>query len=199
GCCMLLDLNNICVSARNHGFDPGAYLEGIPPHKVWQFHLAGHSDKGAYLLDTHDHPVIDPVWELYREAVLRFGQVSTLIEWDDRIPAFERLEQESQRARAIHDEALPSLAGPAGGRAARHLCQHVLLPAARLPGGGLPEIAGGRRAGAVSQPGDRLSAASPVGAPVVALSRAAPAAVHRDAPPARSVPASGRSVRAAVG
>ena len=113
GCGILLDINNIYVSARNHGFDPGAYLEGIPPHKVWQFHLAGHSDKGAYLLDTHDHPVIDPVWELYREAVLRFDPVSTLIEWDDRIPAFERLEQESQRARAIHDEALPRLAGPA--------------------------------------------------------------------------------------
>ena len=111
GCGVLLDINNVYVSARNHGFDPRAYLAGIPPHAVWQFHLAGHSDKGAYLLDTHDHAVIDPVWELYREAVLRFGPVSTLIEWDDRIPAFERLEQESLRARAIHDEALQRPAG----------------------------------------------------------------------------------------
>src|SRR3989449_351993 len=118
GCGILLDINNIYVSARNHGFDPRAYLEGIPPHRVWQFHLAGHSDKGAYLLDTHDHPVIDPVWELYREAVLRFGPVSTLIEWDDRIPAFERLERQHQRARQTHDEALPRPAGPAAVTAA---------------------------------------------------------------------------------
>ncbi|OLC54853.1 MAG: hypothetical protein AUH92_03325 [Acidobacteria bacterium 13_1_40CM_4_69_4] len=106
GCGILLDINNIYVSARNHAFDPRAYLEGIPPHQVWQFHLAGHTDKDAYLLDTHDHPIIEEVWELYREAVLRFGPVSTLIEWDDRIPAFERLEQESSRARSIHDEML---------------------------------------------------------------------------------------------
>jgi len=121
GCGILLDINNIYVSARNHGFDPLAYLKGVPPEQVWQFHLAGHSDKGAYLLDTHDHPVIDPVWELYREAVRRFGPVSTLIEWDDKIPAFERLEQESGRARAIQDETLgnpanaaTAAAGPAG-------------------------------------------------------------------------------------
>ena len=104
GCGILLDINNIYVSARNHRFDPRDYLNGIPPQSVWQFHLAGHSDKGDYLLDTHDHPVVDPVWDLYRDAVRRFGEVSTLIEWDDRIPTFERLEQESERARAIHDE-----------------------------------------------------------------------------------------------
>src|SRR6266704_4318075 len=118
GCGILLDINNIYVSARNHGFDPRHYLDGVPPGAVWQFHLAGHSDKGTYLLDTHDHPVIDPVWDLYREAVLRFGRVSTLIEWDDRIPAFERLEQESRRARAIHDETLPRPAGSAAVKAA---------------------------------------------------------------------------------
>jgi len=112
GCGILLDINNIHVSARNHGFDPRDYLQGIPPAKVWQFHLAGHSDKGAYLLDTHDHAVIGEVWELYRQAVARFGAVSSLIEWDDRIPSFERLEDESRRARAIHEE---TLAGTAGG------------------------------------------------------------------------------------
>jgi uncharacterized protein len=106
GCGILLDINNIYVSARNHGFDARAYLDGIPPARVWQFHLAGHSDKGAYLLDTHDHRVADPVWDLYREAVRRFGDVSTLIEWDDKIPEFDRLEAESERARAIHDEVL---------------------------------------------------------------------------------------------
>jgi uncharacterized protein (UPF0276 family) len=101
GCGILLDVNNIYVSARNHGFDARAYIDGVPIDKVWQFHLAGHSDKGDYLLDTHDHPVCDPVWDLYAHAVRRFGSVSTLIEWDDHIPTFERLEEESERARAI--------------------------------------------------------------------------------------------------
>ncbi len=110
GCGILLDVNNIYVSARNHGFDPKAYLDGIPAGKVWQFHLAGHSDKGTHLLDTHDHPVADPVWDLYREALGRFGAVSNLIEWDDHIPDFERLEAESERARAIHQEVLGAAA-----------------------------------------------------------------------------------------
>ena len=104
GCGILLDVNNIYVSAKNHGFEPLDYLAGVPVDAVWQFHLAGHSDKGAFLLDTHDHPIIDPVWELYRAAVERFGEVSTLIEWDDHIPPFERLEAESERARAIFNE-----------------------------------------------------------------------------------------------
>ncbi|MEK7283479.1 MAG: DUF692 domain-containing protein [Acidobacteriota bacterium] len=106
GCGILLDLNNIYVSSKNHRFDPRAYLQGVPADRVWQFHLAGHSNQGAFLLDTHDHPVIDEVWDLYRDAVRRFGPVSTLIEWDDKIPEFERLEEESGRARAIQDEAL---------------------------------------------------------------------------------------------
>jgi len=106
GCGILLDVNNIYVSARNHGFDPRAYLQGVPVESVWQFHLAGHSDKGAYLLDTHDHAVPDPVWDLYTEALRRYGAVSTLVEWDDRIPPFERLEAESERARALHDTTL---------------------------------------------------------------------------------------------
>jgi len=101
GCGILLDVNNIYVSARNHGFDARAYIDGVPVDTVWQFHLAGHSDKGDFLLDTHDHPVCDPVWDLYAHAVRRFGPVSTLIEWDDHIPTFERLEEESERARAI--------------------------------------------------------------------------------------------------
>ncbi len=104
GCGILLDINNIYVSARNHGFDARQYLAGIPVDAVWQFHLAGHSNKGKFLLDTHDHPVIEPVWQLYREAVERFGEISTLIEWDDHIPPFERLESESERAREIFEQ-----------------------------------------------------------------------------------------------
>ena len=106
GCGILLDINNIYVSSKNHRFDPREYILGVPKEAVRQFHLAGHSNKGTFLLDTHDHPVIDEVWDLYKDAVRRFGPVSTLVEWDDKIPAFERLEQESIRAREIQDEAL---------------------------------------------------------------------------------------------
>ena len=107
GCGILLDINNIFVSARNHRFDPLDYLKGVPPEAIWQFHLAGHSDKGAYLLDTHDHAIIEEVWALYREAVRLFGPVSSLIEWDDRIPPFETLEEECRKAGALQREALP--------------------------------------------------------------------------------------------
>ena len=100
-CGILLDVNNVYVSARNHGFDAEAYLKGIPVDRVGQFHLAGYSDKGTHLLDTHDSPVTDPVWALYREAVRRFGPVTTLIEWDEHIPPLERLLEESQKARRV--------------------------------------------------------------------------------------------------
>ncbi|TDI46093.1 MAG: DUF692 domain-containing protein [Acidobacteria bacterium] len=103
-CGILLDVNNVYVSSVNHRFDPVAYLDAIPRDRVWQFHLAGHSDHGAYLLDTHDHPVADPVWNLYRHAVGRFGAVSTLVEWDAKIPEWDVLEAESLRARELRDE-----------------------------------------------------------------------------------------------
>jgi len=105
-CGILLDINNIFVSGRNHGFDPDAYLASIPSDRVGQFHLAGHSDHGAYLLDTHDGPVPDPVWELYRSALRRFGRVPALIEWDDHVPDLAELVDESRRAGAIEAEVL---------------------------------------------------------------------------------------------
>jgi uncharacterized protein (UPF0276 family) len=105
-CGILLDVNNIYVSARNHGFDPLDYLRGVPESCVAQFHLAGHQDKGAYLLDTHDAPVADAVWELYREAVRRFGRVPALVEWDDQIPPLEEVLAQSERARAVEAETL---------------------------------------------------------------------------------------------
>ena len=98
-CEILLDINNIFVSAFNHRFDPLAYIDAIPVERVVQFHLAGHSDHGAYLLDTHDHPVRDEVWSLYEYAVRRFGEVSTLIEWDDNIPEFAELAATAETAR----------------------------------------------------------------------------------------------------
>jgi uncharacterized protein (UPF0276 family) len=89
------------VSAQNHGFDPLRYIDAIPPSRVFQIHLAGHRQEGSLLIDTHDHPVRDEVWELFAHAIERLGPVSTLIEWDDQIPPYERLVAEAQRARVI--------------------------------------------------------------------------------------------------
>jgi uncharacterized protein len=105
-CGLLLDVNNVYVSAANHGFDAEGYLAGLPVDRVGQVHLAGHTDMGRYLFDTHDGPVIEPVWGLYRQAVRRFGRVSTLVEWDDRIPALDVVCAEAERARAAEAEAL---------------------------------------------------------------------------------------------
>jgi len=100
-CGILLDVNNVYVSARNHGFKPERYIDAIPVARVFQFHLAGHSEQGLLLIDTHDHPVKEEVWALFEHAVRRFGAVSTLIEWDDQIPSFEILEAHATRAREI--------------------------------------------------------------------------------------------------
>lgn len=99
-CGLLLDVNNVYVSARNHGFDADAFLAGVPRDRVAQFHLAGHSDRGTHLLDTHDHPVCDDVWALYRRAVARFGAQATLLERDERIPPLDELVAEARRAGA---------------------------------------------------------------------------------------------------
>jgi uncharacterized protein (UPF0276 family) len=105
-CGLLFDVNNVFVSATNHGFDAERYVAGIPVGRVAQIHLAGHTDNGTHLLDTHDHPVRAEVWNLYRSAVRRFGRVSTLVEWDDRIPPFAELLEEAERARTVEAEAL---------------------------------------------------------------------------------------------
>ncbi len=104
GCGILLDLNNIYVNAYNHQFDPYEFLRNIPGELVGQFHLAGHTDMGSYLFDTHSRPVIDEVWALYREALTRWGPVTTLIEWDEDIPPFSYLAEEAAKARAICTE-----------------------------------------------------------------------------------------------
>jgi uncharacterized protein (UPF0276 family) len=100
-CLILLDVNNIYVSAVNHEFDALEYLNAIPAGRVQQIHLAGHENHGDYLIDTHDHPVPDPVWQLYAAAVRRFGAVSTMIERDDHIPPLEQLCDELGQARAL--------------------------------------------------------------------------------------------------
>lgn len=106
---MLFDINNVYVSARNHGFDPLEYLDGVDPVRVRQFHLAGHTDHGDYVVDTHDHDVPDPVWDLYVQALQRFGPVSTMIERDDRIPEFGELYAELQQAKRLAVDVFPEL------------------------------------------------------------------------------------------
>ncbi|MDX2503618.1 MAG: DUF692 domain-containing protein [Gammaproteobacteria bacterium] len=100
-CLLLLDINNIYVSAVNHEFDPLDYLLSIPPQRVQQFHLAGHSDYGDYLIDTHDMPICNAVWSLYAQAVEHFGDVTFMIERDDNIPPLVELLRELNRAREV--------------------------------------------------------------------------------------------------
>jgi hypothetical protein len=100
-CAILLDINNIHVSAVNHGFEASRYLRAVPKERVRQFHLAGHSDMGDHLIDTHDHPIAAPVWNLYREALAHFGAVPTMIERDDNIPPLAELVAELDVARAV--------------------------------------------------------------------------------------------------
>ncbi|MCC6646062.1 MAG: DUF692 domain-containing protein [Polyangiaceae bacterium] len=106
-CGLLLDVNNVFVSAFNHGFDARAYLDGVPHERVFQMHLAGHTDAGTHLLDTHDHPVRDEVWELYRHACRRVGRRATSIERDDHIPELEELLAEAEIVRRLRDEEAP--------------------------------------------------------------------------------------------
>jgi len=105
-CHILLDVNNIYVSSINHEFDPLDYLKAIPKERVVQIHLAGHSNKKQFLLDTHDHPVKNEVWHLYAEALKLFGPVSTMIERDDRIPPMPTLLKELNMARTIFNKTL---------------------------------------------------------------------------------------------
>jgi uncharacterized protein len=116
-CAILMDINNIFVNAFNHRFDPLHYIDSVPAQRVVQFHLAGHSDHGTYLLDTHDHPIRPKVWALYEHAVRRFGRVPTLIEWDDNIPEFDVLAATADEARRRCESAL-------AWSSVRHLNEH---------------------------------------------------------------------------
>jgi len=97
-CGILLDVNNIYVSSQNHSFDPLTYVNSVPGWRVAQIHIAGHSKYRKYILDTHDHPVIDPVWFLYERAIERCGPTATLLEWDDNIPPFDEVLAEALKA-----------------------------------------------------------------------------------------------------
>jgi uncharacterized protein (UPF0276 family) len=109
-CLILLDVNNIYVSAFNHEFDALDYLQGVPADRVRQYHLAGHTNLESHIIDTHDHPIVDPVWALYAETVRRFGEVSTMIERDDHIPPLAELVAELDMARTTAAGALQGVA-----------------------------------------------------------------------------------------
>jgi len=97
-CGILLDVNNIYVSSQNHSFDPFTYVNAVPAERIAQIHIAGHSKFEKYILDTHDHPVLEPVWQLYARTIERAGPTATLLEWDDNIPSFEEVHAEALKA-----------------------------------------------------------------------------------------------------
>jgi uncharacterized protein (UPF0276 family) len=112
-CLLLLDLNNILVSCHNHGWDPAEYLDGIPGERVWQLHLANHSDRGSYKFDDHLGAVPQEVWALYREVLRRWGPISSLVEWDEEVPAWPELRAEQRKAADIARELCGEAAEPA--------------------------------------------------------------------------------------
>jgi len=113
-CGILLDVNNIYVSSQNHSFDPFTYVNAVPADRIAQIHIAGHSKFEKYILDTHDHPVLEPVWQLYARTIERAGPTATLLEWDDNIPSFEEVHAEALKAnrflQAAAKPATPELA-----------------------------------------------------------------------------------------
>src|SRR6185312_831653 len=113
-CGILLDVNNIYVSSQNHNFDPFTYLESVPIERVAQIHIAGHSKFEKYILDTHDHAVIDPVWKLYARAIELAGPTPTLLEWDDHIPTFDQVHGEALKANRYVPSRVPELAAVTG-------------------------------------------------------------------------------------
>jgi len=104
-CGILLDVNNIYVSSQNHTFDPLDYVNAVSPERVAQIHIAGHTKYERFILDTHDHPVIDPVWKIYKRAIERCGRTATLLEWDDKIPSFQEVHREALKATRYLPEA----------------------------------------------------------------------------------------------
>jgi uncharacterized protein (UPF0276 family) len=112
-CGILLDVNNIYVSSQNHSFDPFTYVNAVPAERIAQIHIAGHSKFEKYILDTHDHPVLEPVWQLYARTIERAGPTATLLEWDDNIPSFEDVHAEALKANRFLDAAAKKNALPA--------------------------------------------------------------------------------------
>lgn len=105
GCGILLDVNNVYVSARNHGFAPERYIDAVPPELVKQLHLGGYADMGDHLFDTHSRAPTEPVWALFRRAAARFPSAPVLVEWDEDVPAWPELEAQAVKAASLWEEA----------------------------------------------------------------------------------------------
>jgi len=149
GCELLVDVNNIYVTSRNHGFDPRDYLAGLPAGCVRQYHLAGHTDLITHCIDTHDAHVTDAVWDLYAQAVARLGPAATLIEWDARIPPLTVVQSEASRARmvaqaarnapidqripSVHEVPWPSADVPGASASGSRIAPPVPVPPAAVP------------------------------------------------------------------
>lgn len=106
-CLLLLDVNNVYVSGFNHGFDPHQFIDALPAERIQQIHLAGHSNRGSHIIDTHDAPIIDEVWKLYRYTIEALGPIATMIERDDHIPELATLVSELDQAREVARNATP--------------------------------------------------------------------------------------------
>jgi uncharacterized protein (UPF0276 family) len=148
---LMFDVNNVYVSAYNHGFDPYEFVRNIPHDRIVQIHLAGHTNLGKYIIDTHSGHVIDPVWDLYRETIELSGAVSTIIEWDDEIPDFAVLAGEAEKARGVRDSALRTRAE----RAAGHPVATASLPSG--PPAVAPAVLARHRAWAQGGPRESVS------------------------------------------
>ena len=105
-CGLMFDVNNVYVSAFNHGFDPLLFIHNIPHERILQIHVAGHTHMGTHIIDTHVGPIIDPVLDLYRETIRLAGPISTLVEWDDKLPSFSELGDEVARIAQVRKEGL---------------------------------------------------------------------------------------------
>ena len=138
---LLFDVNNVFVTAYNHGLDPIEFVRGVPHERIVQIHLAGHSNLGTHIIDTHDGHVIEPVWDLYRLTLEHAGPVSTLIEWDDKLPELEVLIAEAQRAKAERTRALEARAR--GTSTLDAACVQAVRQAARAEPGAVTRGAGG--------------------------------------------------------
>jgi uncharacterized protein (UPF0276 family) len=153
---LMFDVNNVFVSAYNHGFDPHEFIAGVPHHRILQVHVAGHTNVGKYIIDTHRGPIIDEVWELYRELIGYAGSVSTLIEWDDAIPEWPVLAAEAERARNIRAEALRGRSEPA--TPSEHTASRLERRAASTFSAHVPELGHG---GPLERAARELSALDP--------------------------------------
>jgi uncharacterized protein len=148
---LMFDVNNVYVSAYNHGFDAYEFVRNVPHERIVQMHLAGHTNLGRYIIDTHNGNVIDPVWQLYRAAIELAGPVSTLIEWDDEIPEFPELFALIQKAKGVREEALLARAG----ERPSFVAGRSLVPSPEAPAEeGRAMLQGGRR----EQPQEALRA-----------------------------------------